>query len=86
MLRDLLVRHGRFELLADDLVALRTRGLRAWIQQRAREAIRRAAHGLTTFQIQTEIPELSQFASCLDRVIGADPMVQSPDGLHYMVV
>ncbi len=86
MLRDLLVRHGRFELLTDNLIALRSRGLKAWIQQRARDAIRRAGNGLTTFEIQTEIPELAQFAACLDRVIGADPMVQSPDGLRYHVV
>jgi hypothetical protein len=86
LLRDLLLRHGRFELLADELIALRSRGLKAWIQQRAREAIRRAARGLTAFEIQTEIPELAQFAGCLEAVIQNDPMVQCPDGLHYVVV
>jgi len=86
MLRDLLLRHGRFELLADDLIALKSRGLKAWIQQRAREAIRRAGRGLSAFELQSEIPELAQFAGCLDAVISADPMVQCQDGTRYVVV
>lgn len=86
MLGDILRRHGRFDTLEPDLVALRSRGLRAWIQQRSREAIRRAAHGLTAFEIQAEVPELAQFAQCLEHVIAADPMVQSSDGMHYHVV
>jgi len=86
MLGDILRRHPRFEMLTDDLVALRSRGLRTWIQQRARDAIRRAANGLTAFEIQAEIPELAQFAACLEDVIIDDPMVQTDDGMHYRVV
>jgi hypothetical protein len=86
MLRDLLRRHGRFELLSEDLVAQRARGLKAWIQQRARDAIRRAVRGLTPVEIVAELPELADFAVCLEKVIGEDPMVQSPDGQRYVVV
>lgn len=86
MFGDILRRHSRFEMLADELIALRTRGLRSWIQQRSREAIRRAAQGLTAFEIQAEVPELAQFAACLESVIADDPMVQMRDGLHYRVV
>ncbi|MEZ5965705.1 MAG: hypothetical protein R3F56_17860 [Planctomycetota bacterium] len=86
MLSDILRRHSRFEMLSGDLVALRSRGLRSWIQQRSRDAIRRASQGLTASQIQAEIPELAQFATCLETLIADDPMVQSADGMHYRVV
>lgn len=86
MLRDLLRRHGRFEMLCDDLVAQRARGLKAWIQQRAREAIRRCLRGLTPVEILAEVPELADFRDCLAQVVADDPMVQSPDGQRYVVV
>jgi hypothetical protein len=86
MLRDLLRRHSRCELLPGDLVAEPNMGLGAWIQQRAREAIRLARLPLSVPEILETAPELAGFGATLTGLLGLDPLVQSKDGQRFVVV
>jgi hypothetical protein len=86
MLRDLLRRHGSFELLPGDLVALASLGLGGWIQMRAREAIRSVDLPLTSAELQRLAPELGEFAEALDALLRKDPMLHTPDGERYALI
>ncbi len=87
LLLDLLRRHGQFEFLPGGIVAKASLGLVGWIQQRAREAIRASyEHSLTARQVLAEEPGLATFEACLSELLDRDPLLQSPDGLHYEVI
>ena len=86
MLLDLLRRHSDFELLPGGLVARAELGLGGWIQHRVRECLRQADTALSPEEVLAESPELAAFSDCLEELLLEDPMVQSPDGVHFAVV
>ncbi len=75
LMRDLLVRHGRYEFLPGGIVAEASLGLTGWIQQRAREAIRSLGHALTPDELILERPELAEFGHCLRDLLDQDPLL-----------
>ena len=86
MLLDLLRRNSDFELLPGGLMARAEMGLAGWIQHRVRECLRQAETALSPEAVLAESPDLAAFADCLEELLDGDPMVQSPDGIHYAVV
>ena len=85
-LRHVLRRHGPFEILAGGVVARASLGLAGWIQQKAREALRHADLPLTTGEIVGEVPELGEFAACLQELLDREPLVETNNAMHYRVV
>lgn len=85
LLCDLLRRHARLEFLPGGLVARESLGLGRWIQHRAREAIRACGGDATLEDVLRRVPELAEFAVCLEGLLRHDPLVRSPDGARYCV-
>ncbi|GAB4145317.1 MAG: hypothetical protein Fur0037_13230 [Planctomycetota bacterium] len=73
LLGELLRRHGSFEILPAGIVAVRDLGLIGWLQAKARHALRKAGVALSVHEILVEKPELSEFASSLEEILGQDP-------------
>ncbi len=85
LLSDLLRRHGNYEFLPGGLVAIEGMQLTGWIQARARDALRAAEESLTSDELLAEVPDLAAFSCSLPELLEGDPMVHSPDGLHWQV-
>lgn len=86
LLGDVLRRHGAFEVLPGGFIAGADLGLGGWIQHKAREVLRQADLPLTPQEIITEVPELTEFADCLEQLLERDPLVQTSDTVHYRLV
>ncbi|HEX6810243.1 MAG TPA: hypothetical protein VF384_01355 [Planctomycetota bacterium] len=86
LLADLLRRHGSFEVLPSRLVARRDLGLGASLMRTVRQALREAGHPVTVDDVLRARPDLNEFANCLRELIESDPLVQSPNGSHFILV
>ncbi len=85
LLLDLLRRHGDFEILPGPVVARADLGLGAWIQRTARDVLRSSGAPLSAAQVLAHSPELAEFESSLEPMLDLDPLVHTPDGLHYQL-
>jgi hypothetical protein len=85
LLTEVLRRHGNFDLLPGAILASKDLQLGGWLLRRARAALRAAAIPITVQEILAERPELASFRDCLQELLQQDPLVQSPDGMHFMI-
>ena len=85
LLADVLRRHGPFEVLPNGIVARGDLGLANGVRCSVRQALREARTALTVDEVLRARPDLSEFAGCLAELLGADPLVHSPDGVHFML-
>jgi hypothetical protein len=85
LLGEVLRRHGNLELLPGGIIASGELRLGGWLLRRARAALRAAAIPITVQEILAERPELAQFQDCLQELLSKDPLIQSPDGMHFMI-
>lgn len=85
LLGEVLRRHSNLELLPGGILASAELRLGGWLLRRARAALRDAAIPITVQEILAERPELAQFQACLQELLSNDPLVQSPDGMHFMI-
>lgn len=85
MLTDVLRRNGPFEVLPGNLVARADLDLTGSVRRTLRQALREADTSLTVKEVLQARPELSEFAEGLTDLLGTDPLVQTPDGVHFML-
>jgi hypothetical protein len=86
LLGELLRRHGDFDLLPGGFVARREMGMMGWLQQRARQALRKAGMPLSVAELLVEQPDLAEFAECLHEILGRDPMLQASQDQRWHLV
>lgn len=85
LLTDVLRRNGPFEVLPGHILARADVGLTASVRRTLRQALRDAGESLTVAEVLQARPELSEFATGLEELLGSDPLVQTPDGVHFML-
>ena len=85
LLLDVLRRNGPFDVLPGDLVARADLDLKGSVRRTLRQALRDAGTSLTIEDVLRARPELSEFAPCLAALLDKDPLVQTPDGVHFML-
>ncbi len=85
LLTDILRRHGPFEVLPNGIVARGDLGLANGVRSVVRQALRDARLPLTVDEVLRARPDLSEFAGCLAELLTGDPLVQSPDGVKFML-
>ena len=83
LLADVLRRHGPFEVLPGGIVARPGAGLVRGVRRALRRALRDAGTSLTASEVLQARPELGEFAACVQGLLASDPLVQSPDGVHF---
>ncbi|MCA8950587.1 MAG: hypothetical protein KDE27_13870 [Planctomycetes bacterium] len=86
LLGEILRRHGWFDVLPGDFVALRDRGLGTALMRLARQELRDAGGQLTVHEILRQRTDLAEFTNCLAGLLNQDPLVQSQDGKRYCLV
>lgn len=85
LLGEILRRHGDHEVLPGDFIARGELALGSWLLRRARNALRAANLPITVGEILAERPELAKYRSCLQLLLQRDPLVQTPDGMHFQI-
>lgn len=85
LLGDVLRRNGPFELLPGGIVARADLDLGHRVLRTVRQALRDAGVPLSVEEVLQARPDLGEFAACLGELLGTDPLVQSPDGVRYVV-
>lgn len=86
LLGEVLRRHGWFDVLPGDVVALRDRSLATSLLRLARQELRDAGVQLTVQEILAQRPDLAEFSGCLAGLLHSDPLVQSQDGRRFCLV
>lgn len=86
LLADVLRRHGPFEVLPGDVIARKDLGIGAFVMREVRQALRETGTPLTVDDMLRERPDLAEFAACLHELLAQDPLVQTPDGVHFTLV
>lgn len=86
LLADVLRRHGAFEVLPGDVIARADLGIAAFVMREVRQALRETGTPLTVDDMLRERPDLAEFAACLRELLAQDPLVQTPDGVHFTLV
>jgi hypothetical protein len=86
LLTDVLRRNGPFQILPGNLVASADLDLVGSVRKKLRQALRDAGTAVTVEEVLTERPELGEFAPALRELLDTDPLVQTPDGVHFMLV
>lgn len=86
LLEDLIRRHGWFDVLPGNVIALRDRKLAARLTWLARQELREAGVQLTVDEILRQRTDLAEFADCLAGLLHADPLVHSQDGKRFCLV
>jgi hypothetical protein len=86
LLVDVLRRHGPFEILPGGIVALKTLDLTRTVRRTLRQALRESGIAVTIDEVLRARPDLAEFTPCLAALLGTDPLVQTPDGVHFMLV
>lgn len=85
LLADVLRRNGPFEVLPGGLVARKDLDLAETVRRSLRQALREAGMPLRVDDVLRARPDLAEFADCLRGLLGADPLVQSLDGEHFVL-
>ncbi len=85
LLTDVLRRNGPFEVLPGDIVARAELALPAQVMRSVRAALREAKAPLSVEEVLRARPDLGEFASCLAQLLAVDPLLQSQDGVHFML-
>ena len=85
LLADVLRRHGPFEVLPGGIVANAEVELTQNLRRTVRQALREAGKVLSVDEVVQARPELAAFADCLGELLRGDPLVQSPDGRHFVL-
>ena len=55
------------------------------LRRTVRQALREAGKVLSVDEVVQARPELAAFADCLGELLRGDPLVQSPDGRHFVL-
>jgi hypothetical protein len=85
LLADVLRRHGPFEVLPGGIVAAAELELTQRLRRTVRQALREAGTVLSVEDVLQARPELAAFAGCLGELLSGDPLLQSPDGRHFVL-
>lgn len=85
LLADILRRNGPFEVLEPGIVALADLALPQSLRRSARQALRKSGRAVTIPELVRARPELAEFRPCLARLLLDDPLVQSPDGIYFVL-
>ena len=85
LLADVLRRHGPFAIVPGGIVARADLDLVQSVRRSLRQALRDAGTPLRVEDVLRARPELNEFAAGLHELLGEDPLVQSPDGVHFML-
>jgi len=85
LLADILRRNGPFEILPPDIVALSNLSLPSILMRSARKALREAGEAVTIADVVRARPDLAEFAGCLAELLSEDPLVQTPDGVYFVL-
>lgn len=86
LLADVLRRHGPFEVLPGGIVASAELELTQRLRRTVRQALRESGTVLSIEEVLEARPELAAFAGCLGELLSGDPLLQSPDGRHFVLV
>jgi hypothetical protein len=84
LLADVLRRHGPFDVLGG-VVACADVNLPRNVRRTLRQALRDARDALTASELLQARPDLGEFAAGIAELLASDPLVQSADGVHFML-
>jgi hypothetical protein len=85
LLTDVLRRHGPFEVLPGGVIASAELELTQRLRRTVRQALREAGTVLSVEEVLQARPELGAFAGCLGELLRGDPLLQTPDGRHFVL-
>lgn len=85
LLRDVLVRDGRFELFGREWVALARAGTADWVRERALSALREAGAPLSLPLLLAACPELAEFEDAVEELLEGHPLVSALKDGSYAV-
>ena len=72
-------------MLEPGIVALADLALPQGLRRSARQALRKSGRAVTIPELVRARPELAEFRPCLARLLLDDPLVQSPDGIYFVL-
>ncbi|MFK7739647.1 MAG: hypothetical protein AB8H80_04925 [Planctomycetota bacterium] len=85
LLGDILKRNGPFELLEPGIIALKSLALTSTLRRSARCALRELGRAVTIPEIVRHRSDLAEFRPCLAHLLVRDALVQSPDGVYFVL-